>query len=164
VDSQESFVPMGAKGYRIAIGAGNSPHNLRGSAVLREDVKNYRKAWKDAGHPGDPTTVVRVPTLVADTQAEATRRTEDLMNLARIYYAGRVGIGSTDAGSAGPDATAEANLFGTPEEVIDKIHEFREAFNTDEIMFECNWTSSVPREVVMDTLRCITEKVIPAFK
>ena len=108
--------------------------------------------------------MVRVPTLVADTKAEADRRTEELMNLARIYYAGRVGIGSTDAGSAGPDATAEANLFGTPEEVIDKIHEFREAFNSDEIMFECNWTSSVPREVVMDTIRCITDKVIPAFK
>jgi alkanesulfonate monooxygenase SsuD/methylene tetrahydromethanopterin reductase-like flavin-dependent oxidoreductase (luciferase family) len=164
VDSQESFVPMGAKGYKIAIGAGSSPHNLRGSAVLREDVQSYRKAWIDAGHPGDPTTVVRIPTLVADTKAEADRRTEELMNLARIYYSGRVGIGSTDAGSAGPDATAEANLFGTPEEVIDKIHEFREAFNSDEIMFECNWTSSVPREVVMDTIRCITEKVIPAFK
>ena len=164
VDSQESFVPMGTKGYRIAIGAGSSPHNLRGSAVLREDVKSYRKAWMDAGHPGDPTCVVRVPTLVAATQAEATRRTEDLMNLARIYYVGRVGIGSTDAGSAGPDATKEVNLFGTPEEVVEKIHMFREAFHTDEIMFECNWTSSVPREVVMDTIRCITDKVIPAFK
>ena len=32
VDSQESFVPMGEHGYRIAIGAGSSPHNLRGSA------------------------------------------------------------------------------------------------------------------------------------
>ncbi len=164
VDSQESFVPMGTMGYRIAIGAGSSPHNLRGSAVLREDVKSYRKAWIDAGHPGDPTTVVRIPTLVADTQAEATRQTEALMDLAKIYYAGRFSIGSTDAGSAGPDATAESNLFGTPEEVVDKIHLLREAFNTDEIMFECNWTSSVPREVVMDTLRCITDKVIPAFK
>ena len=44
------------------------------------------------------------------------------------------------------------------------VHMFSEAFNADEIMFECNWTSSVPREVVMDTLRCITDKVIPAFK
>jgi hypothetical protein len=48
--------------------------------------------------------------------------------------------------------------------VVEKIHMFREAFNTDEIMFECNWTSSVPREVVMDTLRCISEDVIPHFK
>ena len=164
VDSQESFVPMGERGYRIAIGAGSSPHNLRGSAVLREDVQSYRKAWMDAGHPGDPTTVVRIPTLVADTQEKADRRVEDLMNLARRYYAGRVGIGSTDAGSASPETTAEVNLFGTPEEVVDKIHMLREAFNTDEIIFEVNWTSSVPREVVMDTMRCITDKVIPEFK
>jgi alkanesulfonate monooxygenase SsuD/methylene tetrahydromethanopterin reductase-like flavin-dependent oxidoreductase (luciferase family) len=164
VDSQESFVPMGERGYRIAIGAGSSPHNLRGHSVLREDVKSYRKAWKDAGHPGDPTTVVRVPTLVADTKAKADRRTKDLMHLARRYYSGRVAIGSTDAGSASPDTTDEVNLFGTPEEVVDKIQMFREAFSTDEIMFECNWTSSVPRDVVMDTIQCISDKVIPAFK
>jgi len=164
VDSQESFVPMGEKGYRIAVGAGSSPHNLRGHSVLREDIKSYRKAWMDAGHPGDPTTVVRVPTVVADTKAKADRRAEDLMKLARRYYSGRQGIGSTDAGSASPDTTEEVNLFGTPEEVVEKIHMFREAFNTDEIMFECNWTSSVPRDVVMDTIRCITDKVIPKFK
>ena len=164
VDSQESFVPMGTMGYRIAIGAGSSPHNLRGSEILREDVKSYRQAWMDAGHPGDPTTVVRIPTLLADTQAEATRQTEALMSLARRYYAGRVGIGSTDAGAASPDATEEVNLFGTPEEVVDKIEVLREAFSSDEIMFEVNWTSSVPREVVMNTLRLLTDKVIPKFK
>ena len=164
VDSQESFVPMGTMGYRIAIGAGSSPHNLRGSEILREDVKSYRQAWMDAGHPGDPTTVVRIPTLLADTQAEATRHTEALMNLARRYYAGIVGIGSTDAGAASPDATEEVNLFGTPEEVVDKIEVLREAFSSDEIMFEVNWTSSVPREVVMNTLRLLTDKVIPKFK
>src|SRR5882724_3804239 len=164
VDSQESFVPMGTRGYRIAIGAGSSPHNLRGSAVLKEDVKAYRQAWKDAGHPGEPTTVVRIPTLVAATQAEATRQTEALMQLARRYYAGRVSIGSTDAGSASPDATAEVNLFGTPEAVVDRIAMLREDFSTDEIMFEVNWTASVPREVVMTTMRLLTDKVIPSFK
>ena len=164
VDSQASFIPMGEKGYRIAVGAGSSPHNLRGHSVLRDDIKNYRQAWKDAGHPGDPTTVVRVPTVLAETKAEADRRAEDLMRLARHYYSGRQGIGSTDAGSASPDTTEEVNMFGTPEEVVEKIHMFREAFSTDEIMFEINWTSSVPRDVVMDSIRLISEKVIPAFK
>ena len=164
VDSQESFVPMGAQGYRIAIGAGSSPHNPRGSSVLKEDVKGYLQAWKDAGDPGDPTTVVRVPTLVAETKSDATRQTENLMSLARSYYSGRVGIGSTDAGAASPDATAEVNLFGTPEEVVDKIEALRDDFSTDEIMFEVNWTSSVPRDVVMNTMRLITDKVIPEFK
>ena len=164
VDSQESFVPMGEQGYRIAIGAGSSPHNPRGSAVLKEDVKAYRKAWTDAGHPGDPTTVVRIPTLVADTKAEADRQTGNLMDLARRYYAGRIAIGSTDAGTASPEATEEVNLFGTPEEVCDKIEALRDDFSTDEIMFEVNWTSSVPRDVVMNTIKCLTDKVIPNFK
>src|SRR5437763_12146211 len=76
VDSQESFVPMGRKGYRIAIGAGSSPHNLRGAAVLKEDVQAYRQAGTEAGRAGEPTTVVRIPTLVAATQAQATCQTE----------------------------------------------------------------------------------------
>ena len=163
-DSQQSFIPMGKLGYRIAIGAGSSTHNLRGTEVLREDVKSYRKAWKEAGHPGDPTTVVRIPTLLADTKEEADRHSESLMNLARRYYSGRTGIGSTDAGAASPDATAEVNLFGTAEEVVDKIEMLREAYTTDELMFEVNWTSSVPRDVVMNTIRILTDKVIPQFK
>ncbi len=164
VDSQESFVPMGTMGYKIAIGAGSSTHNIRGTAILREDVKSYRKAWKDAGHAGEPTTVVRIPTLLADTSEEAERLSDELMVLARRYFSGRQGIGSTDAGSASPETTAEVNLFGTAEEVVDKIEDLRETYSTDEIMFEVNWTSSVPREVVTNTLRILSDKVIPKFK
>ena len=164
VDSQESFVPMGTMGYKIAIGAGSSTHNIRGTSILREDVKSYRKAWKDAGHAGEPTTVVRIPTLLADTSEEAERLSDELMVLARRYFSGRQGIGSTDAGSASPETTAEVNLFGTAEEVVDKIEDLRETYSTDEIMFEVNWTSSVPRDVVMNTLRILTDKVIPKFK
>jgi len=165
VDSQESFVPMGTLGYKIAIGAGSSTHNIRGSAILREDVKAYRQAWKDAGHSGEPTTVVRIPTLLADTKAEADEQSEKLMDLAPgRFFSGRFGIGSTDAGSASPDATAEVNLFGTAEEVVDKIEVLREQYGTDEIMFEVNWTSSVPREVTTNTIRILTDKVIPKFK
>ena len=164
VDSQESFIPMGTMGYKIAVGAGSSTHNIRGTAILREDVKSYRKAWKDAGHAGEPTTVVRIPTLLADTSEEAERLSDELMVLARRYFSGRQGIGSTDAGSASPETTAEVNLFGTAEEVVDKIEDLREMYSTDEIMFEVNWTSSVPREVVMNTLRILSDKVIPKFK
>ncbi len=164
VDSQESFIPMGTMGYKIAVGAGSSTHNIRGTAILREDVKSYRKAWKDAGHAGEPTTVVRIPTLLADTSEEAERLSDELMVLARRYFSGRQGIGSTDAGSASPETTAEVNLFGTAEEVVDKIEDLRETYSTDEIMFEVNWTSSVPRDVVMNTLRILSDKVIPKFK
>ena len=44
------------------------------------------------------------------------------------------------------------------------IHFLRNTFSADEIMFEVNWTASVPRDVVMTTLRLLTDKVIPQFK
>jgi hypothetical protein len=59
---------------------------------------------------------------------------------------------------------ADANLFGTPEAVVEGIHFLRDTFSCDEIMFEVNWTASVPRDVVMTTLRLLTDKVIPKFK
>ena len=51
IDSQQSFVAAGRRGYSIAIGGGSS-HNERGDAVLKQDVKNFRQAWNDAGHAG----------------------------------------------------------------------------------------------------------------
>ena len=162
VDSQGSFVPMGTLGYRIAIGGGSS-HNPRGSSVLRDDVESYRRAWIDAGHPGDPTTVVRIPTLVADTEAEVTRGAEALMKAAKAYLARRDGAFGV-SGTASPETTAEVNLFGTPEEVVDKIQILRDDFSADEIMFEVNWTSSVPRDVASNSVRLLTDKVIPKFK
>ncbi|MBO20485.1 MAG: hypothetical protein CL732_08105 [Chloroflexi bacterium] len=164
VDSQESFIPMGKMGYKIAIGAGSSTHNLRGTTQQLKDVASYRQAWKEAGHPGEPTTVVRIPTLLADTKEKADEQSEILLDLARRYFNGRIGIGSTDAGSASPETTQEVNLFGTAEEVVDKIEVLREQYGTDEIMFETNWTSSVPRDVVMNSIRILSDKVIPKFK
>jgi len=46
--------------------------------------------------------------------------------------------------------------------VVEKIEVLREQY--DEIMFEANWTSSVPRDVVTNTIRILTDKVIPKFK
>ena len=47
---------------------------------------------------------------------------------------------------------------------MERIHLLRETFSADEIMFEVNWTASAPRNVVTNTLRFITDKVIPQFK
>ena len=165
VDSQESFVPMGTQRLSHCHRGGTSPHNLRGSAVLKEDVKRYRQAWKEAGHPGDPTTVVRMPTLVADTQGGGHAPDGDphAVSPGATMPEGRPSAAPTPARPA-PRPTEEANLFGTPEEVVDSIQLLRENFSSDEIMFEVNWTASVPRDVVMNTMRLLTDKVIPQFK
>ena len=48
--------------------------------------------------------------------------------------------------------------------MVDKIEVLREQYSTDEIMFETNWTSSVPRDVCMESIRILSDKVIPKFK
>ncbi|MXY57529.1 MAG: LLM class flavin-dependent oxidoreductase [Gammaproteobacteria bacterium] len=135
LDSQQSFVPMGRGGYRIAIGGGTS-HNERGDAVLREDVGRYRQAWRNAGHPGDPKVVIRISTYVAATHAEVNRA-----------------MGRTDG----------SDLTGTPEQVIDRIHELQEDFGADEIM--CTMLGrALSRDDILRSIRLMADKVIPRVR
>jgi len=43
---------------------------------------------------------------------------------------------------------------------VERLHFLRETFSSDELMFEVNWTASVPRNVVMKTLWLLTDKVL----
>ena len=156
VDSQQTFVPLGKMGYPIAIGGGTS-HNERGDSVLKEDVKNYRQAWKDAGHPGNPGVTNRLRTYVAATKEEVIRNTEAVERARReAYGAGEIpGRGYTPEGST--------DLIGTPQEVVERIHQLREDFGTDEVMCEIH-LGNLPRESVLQSMRLLTDKVIPKFK
>ena len=156
IDSQQSFASAGKGGYHIAIGGGSS-HNERGDAVLKQDVKNFRQAWKDAGHAGEPKVVIRITTHVAATQAEAdsVREAADRARIERMAARGQTP--SSDAPSRG------SNLVGTPAEVVDRIHELEEDFGANEIM--CTWMGrTLSREDVVQTMRVMADEVIPKVK
>ena len=163
LDSQQSFVSMGARGYHIAIGSGTT-HNQRGDDVLKQDVRNYRQAWRDAEHPGDPTITVRISTLVAPTRAEFLRKMESAIRERRKIAAAHGQI--EHAATHGQDARAAAeptpDLHGTPEEVVDRIHELREDFGVDAFM--CSLHLGLPRQEQLECLQLFAEKVIPEFK
>ena len=152
LDSQQSFEPMGKMGYRIAIGGGTS-HNERGDSVLKEDVERYRQAWRDAGHPGNPAVAIRIPTHVSATKEEAIRNTEAFMKVRRER-----------AAAAGRTAEDSADLFGTPEEVVERIHELRENFGADEIMCHLHLGNVATRESVLHSMRVLADKVLPKVK
>ena len=145
LDSQQGFIPMGKLGYRIAIGGG-SLHNERGDAVLKDDVKNYRQAWMDAGHPGVPSVAIRMNTRVAATQREADQMAQQKPTAKHE--------GSAD------DPRRSSDLYGTPEQIVDRIHQMREDFGADEIICTILGGSD-SREGIMKSIRLISEKVIP---
>lgn len=165
VDSQQSFVPMGRAGYRIATGGGTA-HNQRGETVLKEDVRKYRQAWKDAGHPGNPTIAIRIPTHVADTKEAVMRDTEVMMEAAKARAArsAALNVAATIPGTPSLASTEKLNLFGTPDEVVARIQSFQEEFGADEVMFENNMAYVLPPDRVRRSMQLITDKVIPKFK
>lgn len=70
--TKETFPQVGALGYPIFIG-------LRG--LDRPDLigllDDYRKAWKDALHPGNGDVYIRIPVFLGKTQQEAYDQAEE---------------------------------------------------------------------------------------
>ena len=157
VDSQQGFEPMGRMGVRIAIGGGSS-HNQRGDSILKEDVKRYRQAWRDAGHPGNAGVSIRIPTHVAATKEEVTRNIEAVEKARRERYAAR---GITDRGNSEEGSN---NMLGTPEEVVERIHQLQEDFGADELMCEMHLGGVLNREGVLQSMRLLSDKVMPKVK
>ena len=57
-----------------------------------------------------------------------------------------------------------ADLFGTPEEVLERIHELRENFGADELMCHVHLGNVATRESVLQNMRVLTDKVLPKVK
>ena len=156
LDSQQGFVPMGKMGYRIAIGGG-SMHNERGDAILKEDVKSYRQAWRDAGHPGEANVTVRMNLYVAPTKSEFVRNMEAGIKESNKRRVAR-GLPANHASASDPSP----DLYGTPTEVIDRIYYLKEEFGADEIM--CPILLGLPRKKILETMKLFSEEVMPEFK
>jgi alkanesulfonate monooxygenase SsuD/methylene tetrahydromethanopterin reductase-like flavin-dependent oxidoreductase (luciferase family) len=55
-------------------------------------------------------------------------------------------------------------IVGTPASVIDRLREVKEKVGIDGILAELNPGSLIPHDRVMNALRLLCEKVMPAFK
>ena len=97
----ETFPQVGAQGFPIFVG-------LRGMDIpeLRENLAEYRKAWQQAGHPGNGDVSLRIPVYAGVTEGQATEEPwESISN-----YFSRMGtLYRESAGQGGIDATELRN-------------------------------------------------------
>ncbi len=54
--------------------------------------------------------------------------------------------------------------YGTPEAVVDKLQGLKEQLQLSQIVFDINLGRRIPHELQMNTLRLMTERVMPHFK
>ncbi len=174
--SEDSFGRIGRLGYPIFLG-------LRAMDVedLKTNLMEYREEWQAAGHPGEGGDInVRFPMYLAPSDSEAIeepkesieaffRRQRELFE----YSYGREGTETAGRRQARYERLANATyedlletrvVFGSPERVVDKLHQFREMLGITGITAELNPGGFLPKEAVQRSLKLLTEEVMPEFK
>ena len=63
------------------------------------------------------------------------------------------------------DEVLETRLaYGSPEEMVDRLGEFRDRMGVTGFLLDLNFGGQIPQELVLNSMRLLTEKVMPAFK
>ena len=55
-------------------------------------------------------------------------------------------------------------MFGTPEQVIDRLNMYRDELGISGVVLETNYGGQIPYELVVKSLKLLAEEVMPSFK
>jgi alkanesulfonate monooxygenase SsuD/methylene tetrahydromethanopterin reductase-like flavin-dependent oxidoreductase (luciferase family) len=173
--TEETFPRMGQQGMPIFVG-------LRGMDLndLQVNLKEYRKAWQEAGHPGDGDVSLRIPVYAGDTEKAALEEPNDSIH---AYFDRMSSLYRESAGSAGTEATelrqgrgdrlAELTFermletkvaFGSAEGLIERVTQLGEELGLKSIIAELNPGGLIPPDRVMRSMEILAKDVAPAFK
>jgi alkanesulfonate monooxygenase SsuD/methylene tetrahydromethanopterin reductase-like flavin-dependent oxidoreductase (luciferase family) len=173
--TEETFPRMGQRGLPIFVG-------LRGMDIpdLQINLKEYRRAWRQAGHPGDGDVSLRIPVYAGESETAAM---DDPQESIRAYYNRMSSLYLESAGSAGTEATelrqgrgerltkltfeemlATKVAFGSAEGLIERITQLQEELGLKNVIAELNPGGLIPQEKVMRSMEILAKDVAPAFK
>jgi alkanesulfonate monooxygenase SsuD/methylene tetrahydromethanopterin reductase-like flavin-dependent oxidoreductase (luciferase family) len=173
--TEETFPRVGEKGLPIFVG-------LRGMDIpeLRSNLQAYRKAWHEAGHPGDGNVFVRIPVYASTTEQGARDEPYDSImhyfsrqsDLTRSSI-GRAGTGPVERRQARAERMSSLTYdeilhtkvaFGTAASLIDRLSQLQEELGLDGVVCELDSGGLIPPERVKRSLQILTHEVMPAFK
>jgi len=172
--SDETFPAAGRLGLPIFVG-------LRTTELedLQEQLAPYRRAWRDAGHPGAGSVYLRIPVYVSPTAEGAREEPRPSMSafFARQTELARAAVGRAGAGPADKrrmqaermasltyeDVLARKVVFGTAPAVVERLKQLAAELGLDGIIAEPNPGGLIPAELETRSLRLLTHDVIPAL-
>ena len=173
---EDSFSRVGRLGFPVFLG-------LRGMDVndLETCLKDYHRAWRESGHPGASGDIsVRVPMYIAPSQDAALDEPRESIEEYFQRFARRFDEGGD---ATDPEAIERVRqrikrlqqltyqeildtkvIFGTPEQVIDRLTQYKEMLGLSGVTAELNPGGLLPPEAVHRSLKLLTDEVMPAFK
>jgi alkanesulfonate monooxygenase SsuD/methylene tetrahydromethanopterin reductase-like flavin-dependent oxidoreductase (luciferase family) len=139
-------------------------------------MPGYHEGWKAAGHPGRPDIGISIPLYVAETGTRARAEAEESM-MSFFHTQARAIVQSDGASSQTQEARLaraqrllampyeevlrEQAIFGSPEEVVDRLVALREELGYSNLSMWMNPGNMIPHERVLTSMRLFAERVMP---
>jgi alkanesulfonate monooxygenase SsuD/methylene tetrahydromethanopterin reductase-like flavin-dependent oxidoreductase (luciferase family) len=174
-NSRETFPWVGRAGLRLFVG-------LRDVDLpeLRVNLEAYRKAWREAGHPGDGDVCLRIPVYAAPTEKEALEEPRENITyfFERHQELTRTRLGRNDTGPLDRHAERLEKLkamdydeilekrvaFGTAARLKERLGGLASELGLDGFIVELNPGGLLPMDRMLRTLRILTHEVLPAIR
>jgi len=166
--SEDTFPTLGHLGYPLFVSVRSA--SLAG---LAPDLRAYRNAYTESGHPGHGEVYLRLSMHVGDNDKQAIEEGEPSI------MAGYRSLITRLEGSPNVRRRAELEeirtvsyetvlrdkvVVGGPERVTERLKQLEEELGIDGILFELNFGAAIPAEMMMRSLQLICDKVMPHFK
>ena len=166
VESRETFALAGRLGFPIFI------RYQMDVPELEDLLRQYRDARLAAGFTGPNDVILQIAAYVADTADGARSEPEaSTMRQRRLVQAALHRAADPEAferlkrlSEVSYDEVLPRVAYGTPEAVVERIQEFRQALGITGISLDVNPGGQIPYDRVVHSIRLLTEKVIPKFK
>ena len=169
--SNETYPMVGRMGLPIFL-------SLRTVSIedLQMSVSDYKKAWREAGQPGEPNLALRIPVYVADNMEDALSEPEEgimgfFRNLGQmVVQSGSQGRELNDERSQRANRLAEISYdevlsekvaFGTPDVVVERLERLREELGLSLVIGEVSTGLRLPPDRVLSSIRLLGEQVAP---
>jgi alkanesulfonate monooxygenase SsuD/methylene tetrahydromethanopterin reductase-like flavin-dependent oxidoreductase (luciferase family) len=136
---------------------------------LKRFIVGYHEGWREAGHPGQGEVALIAPIYLADDARQAREEPEAstmhfFRTIAEALAKGgtnREGRGARLGEMSYDEILDELVIYGTPEEVADRLLELREALGYSTLSVWMNTGGQIPHDRVMRSMRLFTERVMP---
>ena len=165
--SAETFSMVGRLGYPIFISTNSD------EPELIERLKLYRDALREAGHSGPGDVMLRIPAYVSESAEKARSEPEASTTYMVGYTAGQIESAPNQETADRLERLAKITyqevlrhkvMYGTPQEVVERIQRYQEELGISGLVLEMNYGGQIPNELVLRSIRQLTEKVMPHFK
>jgi alkanesulfonate monooxygenase SsuD/methylene tetrahydromethanopterin reductase-like flavin-dependent oxidoreductase (luciferase family) len=147
--------------------------------ALAEQIRSYRSAWEEAGHPGKGQVFVSAPTYIAETDDRA--RFEPKQSIMHFYHE-QANLLEGAAKLVDPETAARRMrrveqlrnvdydealstnaLVGSPDAIAEKLRALQVEIGLTGILAELNCGGLIPHDRVVTAMRLLCEAVKPRF-